>query len=227
MGAGTALFVCGTCFAPGARVSALTLLVDGNEQPLVADGMPRLDLLPAGRAGGLPRGVLGLRANRAAARRRDARIRPPPHSGRGEVVARIAVAEPRAPLPGAPQSRSAWPHSSRRWSCSPAGRVDPRADAVRLDLHRQRRLLGPSGSREMASCSPVDPRFVLSRSDRRRGFCRNFERALELVPAARATSPWPTRTMPGTRTSSRRWCAMSATPGSSTATSGSCHRTAR
>ena len=47
VGAGTALFVCGTCFAPGGRVSALTLVVDGEEQPLLAHGMPRLDLLQA------------------------------------------------------------------------------------------------------------------------------------------------------------------------------------
>src|SRR6185503_20154748 len=36
VGAGTALFVCGTCFAPGGRVSTLSLLVDGEEQSLLA-----------------------------------------------------------------------------------------------------------------------------------------------------------------------------------------------
>ena len=46
-GAGTALFVCGTCFAPAAPIASLTLLVDGDEQALMAHGMPRLDLLRA------------------------------------------------------------------------------------------------------------------------------------------------------------------------------------
>src|SRR5687767_10235355 len=47
VGAGTALFVAGTCFAPDAGIASLSLLVDGEEQPLMAHGMPRLDLLRA------------------------------------------------------------------------------------------------------------------------------------------------------------------------------------
>src|SRR5215208_6227303 len=45
VGRGTAVFVCGTCFAAGADIESLALLVDGEEQPLMAHGMPRLDLL--------------------------------------------------------------------------------------------------------------------------------------------------------------------------------------
>jgi glycosyltransferase involved in cell wall biosynthesis len=44
IGAGTVLFVCGTCFHAEARIGALSLLVDGAEQPVTAHGMPRLDL---------------------------------------------------------------------------------------------------------------------------------------------------------------------------------------
>jgi hypothetical protein len=47
VGAGTALFVVGTCFALEERIASLSLLVDGDEQPVMAHGMPRLDLLHA------------------------------------------------------------------------------------------------------------------------------------------------------------------------------------
>jgi glycosyltransferase involved in cell wall biosynthesis len=40
---GTALFVCGWCFSPQARIRSLTFLVDGESQPVPAHGMPRLD----------------------------------------------------------------------------------------------------------------------------------------------------------------------------------------
>lgn len=44
VGAGTALFVCGHCFCPAARVDSLSILVNGDAQPVMAHGMPRLDL---------------------------------------------------------------------------------------------------------------------------------------------------------------------------------------
>ena len=56
----------------------------------------------------------------------------------------------------------------------------------------------------MGACSRDDPRFVLSRSPRRLGFYRNFERALALAPDDARYVALPTRTTPGTRTSSRR-----------------------
>ena len=51
VGGGTALFVCGTCFEPGRRIESVALVVDGDEQPVTAHGMPRLDLM---RASGEP-----------------------------------------------------------------------------------------------------------------------------------------------------------------------------
>ena len=45
VGAGTAVFVCGTCWAPGEAIEALALVVDGEDQPVMAHGMPRLDTL--------------------------------------------------------------------------------------------------------------------------------------------------------------------------------------
>jgi glycosyltransferase involved in cell wall biosynthesis len=44
IGAGTVLFVCGTCFHRDAAIDALSIIVDGAEQPVIAHGMPRLDL---------------------------------------------------------------------------------------------------------------------------------------------------------------------------------------
>lgn len=43
VGAGTALFVAGTCFCPTAGIDSLELTVDGEPQPLIGHGMPRLD----------------------------------------------------------------------------------------------------------------------------------------------------------------------------------------
>ena len=43
VGAGTALFVCGWCFAPEAGIRALSLDLDGIRHPVMAFGMPRLD----------------------------------------------------------------------------------------------------------------------------------------------------------------------------------------
>ena len=184
VGAGTALFVCGTCFAPGGQVSALTLLVDGEEQSLLAHGMPRLDLLQAeadpaayragfwgfARIGPRPAGatiVLGLRANGSL----DAEL------------ARIAVAEPMAPLPGAPQIAI----------CMAAFEPPPALFERQVESIRAQTLTDwicivsddcsdPERFAEMERVLARDPRFVLSRSERRRGFYHNFERALELVP---------------------------------------------
>jgi glycosyltransferase involved in cell wall biosynthesis len=43
VGRGTAVFVCGWCFAREHRIRSLALLVDGEPQPVLASGMPRLD----------------------------------------------------------------------------------------------------------------------------------------------------------------------------------------
>jgi WsaF, C-terminal domain/WsaF, N-terminal domain/Glycosyl transferase family 2 len=47
VGRGTALFTCGWCFSPRARIRALELVVDGSPQPLMAHGMPRGDVFRA------------------------------------------------------------------------------------------------------------------------------------------------------------------------------------
>jgi glycosyltransferase involved in cell wall biosynthesis len=47
VGAGTALFVCGSCFHPLAEIRSLSLLLDGEPQPVMAERMPRLDVFRA------------------------------------------------------------------------------------------------------------------------------------------------------------------------------------
>jgi hypothetical protein len=188
-GASTALFVAGTCFAPDAPIVSLTLLVDGDEQPLMAHGMPRLDLM---RTTGVPTsyraGFWGF-----------ARIAPRPagtmltigvrarlerDGDRDAELGRVAIAGPAPPLPGAPlvaicmaafepplelfrrQVESIRAQTLSDWIC-----------IVSDDCSH------PDRFAEMRAVLDGDPRFVLTRSDRRNGFYHNFERALELAPA--------------------------------------------
>jgi glycosyltransferase involved in cell wall biosynthesis len=44
VGRGTALFVCGWCFSPRARIRSLAFEVDGESQPVMHHGMPRADV---------------------------------------------------------------------------------------------------------------------------------------------------------------------------------------
>jgi hypothetical protein len=189
VGAGTAVFVAGTCFAPDDPIAALTLLVDGEEQPLMAYGMPRLDLM---RASGVPTSyragfwgfariaprpvgatlAIGVRARLPGGGRRDADL------------GRIAVAAPAQPVAGAPlvaicmaafepplelfrrQVESIRAQTLADWVC-----------IVSDDCSH------PDRFAEMRALLDDDPRFVLSRSNQRQGFYHNFERALELAPA--------------------------------------------
>jgi glycosyltransferase involved in cell wall biosynthesis len=47
VGTGTAIFVCGWCFHPEARVRSVTFLADGDSQPAAASGMARSDVFKA------------------------------------------------------------------------------------------------------------------------------------------------------------------------------------
>lgn len=60
IGAGTALFVCGSCFHRDARLERLSFLVDDGEQPVMAHSMPRLDLFAALHPGIDPFATAGL-----------------------------------------------------------------------------------------------------------------------------------------------------------------------
>ena len=187
VGGGTALFICGTCFEPGERIVSLALVVDGAEQPVAAHGMPRLDLMRAtGEPAAYRAGFWGLaRIGPRDGGLVDLRLRARPAGGgtREVALARLPVATLPKPLPGAPkvaicmatheppielfrrQVESIRAQTEDDWLCVVAD------DCSRPDrVEAIRSVLGD------------DPRFVLSRSERRRGFYGNFERALALAP---------------------------------------------
>ena len=185
MGAGTALFVAGTCSGADAP---LRLVVDGSEQPLMAYGMPRLDLFRAG--GSYRAGFWGLAT--IGPRRAGTSVTIAVRAGRHEAeLARIAIIDPPAPPPGAPLVAI----------CMAA--FEPPIELFRRQIESIRAQTrddwicivsddcsSPARLAEMETVLGDDPRFVLSRSDRRRGFYGNFERALSLAPAdARYIAP--------------------------------------
>ena len=189
VGRGTALFVSGTCFAPGERLAGLDVLVDGEPQPVLGHGMPRLDVLrtlrdPASyrsgfwalarvRPGAGPDVVLGLRARLAGGGVGEAELaripvrtlEPPVDAADAEVAICMATFEPPLDLfRRQVESISAQSHAD--WIC-----------VISDDCSAPERFAA------LQEVVGGDPRFVVSRSPRRLGFYRNFERALALAPA--------------------------------------------
>jgi glycosyltransferase involved in cell wall biosynthesis len=194
VGSGTAVFVAGTCFAPGAEIASLALVVDGAEQPVLAHGMPRLDTLRAlgepasyrsgfwalARVGPDTGGecVLGLQARLA---------------GGGTAAAELARI-PLAPLPS-PVEAPAPAGGPLVAVCMatyepPAALVRAQIDSIRAQSHGNWICVisddcsSPDRFAALEALVADDPRFVLSRSGRRLGFYHNFERALALAPEA-------------------------------------------
>jgi glycosyltransferase involved in cell wall biosynthesis len=214
VGRGTALFVCGWCVHPSARVTDLWFVLgDEPPQPVTAFGMPRLDpfralhpdLDPYATAGldedpcstadprllgyrsgfwGMVRIAgpradgplsLGLRASLEDGSTAEAHLatltlhalvsRPPvPADGAAEVVVAMATYEP------------------------PEDLLRRELDSIRAQTHSDWHCVisddrsGPEGRAALQRAVGGDPRFTVSRSPRRLGFYRNFERALSLVP---------------------------------------------
>ncbi|HTU98143.1 MAG TPA: glycosyltransferase [Solirubrobacteraceae bacterium] len=67
VGAGTAVFVCGWCFAPLAGIAALSFELDGASHPVMAFGMPRLDPFAELHPGIDPYDTAGLTGDPASA----------------------------------------------------------------------------------------------------------------------------------------------------------------
>ncbi len=214
VGEGTAVFVSGWCFCREAPIRSLSVLVNGEPQPVDGARLPRLDsfralhpsldpyataslesdpesdddpLLLSYRSGfcamveirsgsGTPGWALGLRAeleNGAAAVAELANIAPEPQiepvagpkAPAAELVAiAMATYEPAGDL-FARQVASIRAQTHPNWICVISDDCSSAAGRETLD-----EVVGD------------DPRFVISRSPRRLGFYRNFERALALVP---------------------------------------------
>jgi glycosyltransferase involved in cell wall biosynthesis len=194
VGLGTAVFVCGWCVHPEAGIASLEFVLDGERQPVDSQAMPRLDPLQALREPRAYRsGFWGL-----------VRIERPPADGAyalalrarlddGRVVeaelGRIALARPVEP------AAVAWPDDAGPRVAIAMATYDPpedllarQLDSIRAQSHENWVCVisddcsRPERYAAIERAVAGDPRFVVSRSERRLGFYHNFERALELVP---------------------------------------------
>jgi glycosyltransferase involved in cell wall biosynthesis len=202
VGGGTALFVCGWCFSPQDRVRCLAFVADGEDQPVMLHGMPRIDVFRA-HAGLLGDPSLGAYRSGFWG---IARIQP--RNGEGECelllratlddgnqqlveLARIATT-PRAarPIAALGRERSAKPLVAICMATyEPAIELFERQiDSIRAQTHDRWICVisddcsSPERFAAMQHALGDDSRFVLSRSPGRLRFYHNFERALSLAP---------------------------------------------
>jgi glycosyltransferase involved in cell wall biosynthesis len=197
VGAGTALFVAGWCYSPGARIEGLELVVDGTTQPLSAHGMPRLEVLEAvADPSSYRSGFWGL-----------ARIEAPPANGMCELavearltggrqerahLGRIPIVARESPAPIEAPDPTAGPFVAVCMATydPPPDLLQRQIESIRGQAHRNWVCVisddcsTPERFAEIERAVAGDPRFVVSRSPRQRGFYGNFERALALAPRA-------------------------------------------
>jgi hypothetical protein len=188
----TAVLCFGASFHTDQRIARLEIAVDGIRHPVAAFGMPRMDMfrahdayrsgfwgvVPVGPHGGPGEIVIRLEATLAdgtvesepiGAIAAD-EVSPPPSyaverpGGTPLIAISMATFEPVPDLFRA-QIDSIRAQSDPDWIC-----------VVSDDASRPERFA------EIETVLDGDSRFILSRSDRRLGFYRNFERALGMVP---------------------------------------------
>jgi glycosyltransferase involved in cell wall biosynthesis len=196
VGRGTAVFCYGHCFDRDRDVERLEIAVDGRSHAVSASGMPRLDLLraleePQAYRSGFwatipiePRdrpGTVGLAA----------RVRLEDGSLHTAELATIRVVEPDPP------PSYELPHGAGNGLIAVCmATFDPDIELLQVQIESLREqsdtdwicLISddcsqPDRYEAMLEIVAGDPRFVVSRADQTRGFYRNFERALEMVPA--------------------------------------------
>ncbi len=199
-GTATAVFCIGTCFDTDQPVTALSILVDGTEHPVSASGMPRPDRLATGDhpPAALRSGFWAIVPARAEA----------PGPIRLGLAARLASGEvSRAELGVIDVVEEGASGAGAEESSASAGAPGPATIAVCLaTFEPERRLLqrqisslreqddqdwiclisddcsSPQSFAEIEAVVGGDPRFEISRAERRQGFYRNFERALRMAP---------------------------------------------
>jgi len=216
IGAGTAVFVSGTCFCPSKRIRSLQLVVDGDLQSLMAHGMPRLDVfrmqhpeLDPFDTGGIERdadspddpqfhsyssGFWGIArvAPRHVGEDCELRLRAQLDGG-GEMEAELgrlpttAVATPAVVEEPDPSGGALVAICMATYDPAPEMFLR-QVDSIRAQTHRNWVCVisddcsRPERFAAMKDAVERDPRFVVSRSPRRLGFYRNFERALGMAP---------------------------------------------
>ena len=179
----------GTCHAGHLPVTGLELVVDGEPQPVMAYGMPRLDLLrEAGiaqtyRSGFWAMARLRPRAG-AGSHVIGVRARLGEHGAAEEELGRISVGGLPRPVAGAPEVAICMATYE-----PPPALFRAQIESIRAQTHRDWLCVisddgsSPAGLATIHKVVGDDPRFVVCGAPRRLGFYRNFERALALAPA--------------------------------------------
>ncbi|MGH2993852.1 MAG: glycosyltransferase [Solirubrobacterales bacterium] len=195
VGAGNAIFVYGSCFHRSRGIRNVRLLVDGRAIRPMAQGMPRRDLFEAGRP--YRSAFWGIAAFEPTPRPRVAELRVAALLDDGsEVAGDLAALELE---PSGASKPTAWRDGSA--SDEPLVAIcmatyDPPLELFRRQIESIRDQTharwvcvisddhsDPARFEELEAVLNGDPRFVLSKSPRRLGFYRNFERALATAPA--------------------------------------------
>lgn len=216
LAAPTAVFVCGWCFHPSARIRDLSFVLDGESQPVMAHGMPRLDPLRALHPGVDPYAVAEDPDSAEDPRLHSyasgfwGLVRIPLRASGGEpftLALRAVLDDGRTsgavlgsiPVSGPPAEPVTLPDSLRQAEAPlvaiamathnpPADLLARQLDSIRAQTHEHWVCLisddcsAPERFAMLQQAAAGDPRVVVSRSRRRLGFYRNFERALAMVP---------------------------------------------
>jgi hypothetical protein len=184
VGKGTALFVAGTCFVPGEALESLVLVVEGEEQPLDAFGMPRLETLRANEPDGYRSGFWGMAQIRSVPATLALRARFAGGAVEEAALGTIAAARTEEPV-----SAEAAVAICMTTFNPPLDLFRRQVESIRAQTYEDWLCVisddcsSPSHTAAIRDVLGDDPRFVLSRAPRRLGFYRNFERALSLAPA--------------------------------------------
>ncbi|HEY2439779.1 MAG TPA: glycosyltransferase [Solirubrobacteraceae bacterium] len=215
VGEGTAVFVCGWCFAPHAQIRKLSFDLDGARHPVMAFGMPRLDPFAELHPGLDPYATAELTEDAASAEDPELRsyrsgfwglvpVAPASPGHRLELgleavlddgttirepLAAMTVVVPEVAIavdpPGGDGPLVAVCLATHN---PPVDLLERQLNSIRAQTHRRWMcLISDDGSEparfaELERAVAGDPRFRVSRSPRRLGFYRNFERALVMVP---------------------------------------------
>ena len=199
VGDGTAVFVVGWCFGRRTPVRSLAVVVDGEVQELMLQGMPRSDVLHAFEADHPDTHVYrsGFWGLVRVAPRSDANscrlaLRAMLTDGREVEVelARIPTADPVTPADLAAPEPAAGPFVAICMATyEPTLEMFTRQlDSIRAQTHRNWVCVisddcsSPERLADMRGALAGDDRFLLTRSRSRLGFYHNFERALSLAP---------------------------------------------
>ena len=203
-GSANALFLFGTCFHRERRVVGVEVLVDGVPTAATAFGMPRIDLYrelnpptPWDESG--PGSADDpLRHSYQSGFWATVAVRMPA-SGEARLAVRAALDDggsatvPLEPIAALPPAEPAAAANASLAICMATWEPDPELFAIQVESIRAQSdddwiclisddCSGAEGFAAIERTVGDDPRFIVSRSPRRLGFYRNFERALGMVP---------------------------------------------